>query len=484
MTAVPATEAPPARVARPGGQSLVSLASYVVSLVALTALIPILVRVLGTKTYGAWVLTGGVVSYITLLDFGMSLTIARFVSLAYMQRRREAEQAITVGLSVVTVIGTVAIVVAATVAGAWQHHLGVEGAAFALRAASVALLFLLVSKVLQSALEGAGRVALSRVLQTINTVWYCIAAGIAVFYASNPLKVLSSLLLLNAIVSVLLIGCFLCREWGWHVPLALPDRGTARSVVGYAVAMQGGSIVAFAVDPLSRYILAAAAGPAAVTPLDLALRSSSQWFGAALAFARPVLPGLGHLVAADDVIAERTELLWKRFAEVSLAVGVFLAVLVYSMFPVIFGAVGGHAGRLGAVSVLLWTPSVAAIIPYFYVILYGRAVQVFTIQVVTSGIGMALLLALVWSIGAWAPVLGMGAGSLVGSAVTIYFARRVAGRRTAFPLSRISPRIVLALVVVAALSLTSLPLAIELPVVTILWLALCLPSIRALLRAL
>src|SRR5436190_7190896 len=107
ITAAPA-EAPPVRTARAGGQSLVALASYVVSLLALTALIPILVRVLGTKTYGAWVLTGGVVSYITLLDFGMSLTIARFVSLAYMQRRREAEQAITVGVSVVTVIGTVA----------------------------------------------------------------------------------------------------------------------------------------------------------------------------------------------------------------------------------------------------------------------------------------------------------------------------------------------------------------------------------------
>ena len=112
-------------------QSLVVLASFVTSLVALTALVPILVRALGTKTYGAWVLTGGIVNYITLLDFGMSLTIARFVALEYKRNRRGAEQAIGVGLGVVTLVGLLAVAVTFPLAGSWQGYPDVSGSAFA-----------------------------------------------------------------------------------------------------------------------------------------------------------------------------------------------------------------------------------------------------------------------------------------------------------------------------------------------------------------
>ncbi|MDP9223356.1 MAG: hypothetical protein M3P18_05785, partial [Actinomycetota bacterium] len=95
------------RPALPGRESLISLAAFGASLVALTVLVPILVRVLGARQYGAWVLTGGIVNYISLLDFGMSLTIARFVALEYKRNPRDAEEAIGVGLIVVTIVGLV-----------------------------------------------------------------------------------------------------------------------------------------------------------------------------------------------------------------------------------------------------------------------------------------------------------------------------------------------------------------------------------------
>ena len=466
-------------------QSLVVLASFVTSLVALTALVPILVRALGTKTYGAWVLTGGIVNYITLLDFGMSLTIARFVALEYKRNRRGAEQAIGVGLGVVTLVGLLAVAVTFPLAASWQGYLGVSGSAFALRVAVCALLLLLLSKVLQSALEGAGKVALSRLIQLAGSLLFtAAAAGTIVFVVSDRLQALSVALLANSALVLAAYWFFLMREWGWNLPVGVPDRAALRRVTAYAATMQGGSIVGFSIDPISRYLLAAAAGPAAVTPLDIAFRTAGQWFGAALAFTRPILPSLGHLTGGEEVVAQRAELLWRRFLEVAVASGGYLALLAYFVFPVLFGDVGHYAGRLAATAVVLWTPSVVAIIPYLYIVLYGRARDVFVIQLATSGVGIALLLGLVWSIGAWAAVLGTGVGSLVGSLLTLRIARRQADQAATFNLSGLSARALAAPVAAGLILLLPLPLAARMPLATLLWTSLCLRQIRQLLDVL
>jgi O-antigen/teichoic acid export membrane protein len=465
-----------------GQQSLVSLASFIVSLAALSAFIPILVRVLGAKEYGAWVLTGGIVNYIGLFDFGMSLTIARFVALSYEKDRREAEEAIGAGLGVVTLLGSVMFAAAFLFASRWEQYLGVPGSAFALRLAGCALPVLLLSKVLQSALEGAGQVGLSRVIQTVGTVCFVAAGTSAVLLSSEKLQALSLVLLANSLVVLGAYWSFLMREWGWKFPLALPRRSTFRRVVTYAFAIQGSSIVGSSVDPLSRYLLVTAAGPAAVTPLDIALRAATTWLGAALAFTRPILPGLGRLAGADDAVEQRAELLWKRVLEVGVTTGSYLALLVYLVFPILFGNVGIFGGKLGAVAVLLWTPSVIAIVPYVYVVLYGRARDVFAIQLVTSGVGVALMLALIWSLGAWAPVIGIGTGSIVGSLLAVRIARRRARRRTSFGLSGLPARVLAYPLVAAMIVVLPAPVAIRVAVATILWTLINVQPIRGLLR--
>jgi O-antigen/teichoic acid export membrane protein len=465
-------------------QSVVSLASFVVSLVALTALVPVLVRALGPKEYGAWVLTGGIVSYITLVDFGMSLTIARFVALSYRKRSGEAEQAITVGLAVVGAVGLALAALAFAVADAWQRYLDVAGTAFALRLASLALILLLLSKVLQSALEGAGNVGQSRLIQAGAILLFAAAGIAAVVLSSNQLEALSLVLVANSALTLVAYGLFLLRAWHWRRPLAKPSRGAWRGVIRYALTMQAGSVVGFSVDPVSRFLLAAASGPAAVTPLDLALRATTQWFGAALAFTRPILPSLGHMSASRETIARRTELLWRRFADAALTCGCFLAVFVWLVFPALFGHVGSYAARLGAVSVLLWTPSVMAIVPYLYIVLYGRARDVLKIQLVTSAIGIGLMLALVWTLHAWAPVLGLGIGSLVGSLVTLQVARRRAEDAAQFALPRPSLRAVAAPTAAAVLALMPLPLAVRLAAATVVWFAVAAPSLRAIVTTL
>ena len=56
-----------------GRQSLISLASFCVSLLALTALLPVLVRTLGARAYGAWVLTGGILRIAHTLAVGLEI---------------------------------------------------------------------------------------------------------------------------------------------------------------------------------------------------------------------------------------------------------------------------------------------------------------------------------------------------------------------------------------------------------------------------
>ncbi|MDP9226139.1 MAG: hypothetical protein M3P18_20330, partial [Actinomycetota bacterium] len=282
---------------------------------------------------------------------------------------------------------------------------------------------------------------------------------------------------------VVAYGILLTREWRWKIPVALPGRSARRRVTAYALTMQSGSIVAFAVDPISRYLLAAAAGPAAVAPLDIALRAIGQWFGAAIAFTRPILPSLGHLADPEEA-SIRTQLLWQRFLGVAIASSGYLALVTYFVFPKLFGHVGNQAGILAAVGVLLWTPSVIAIVPYLYIVLYGRAREIFKIQLVTSSVGIAVTLTFVWSIGAWAPVLGMGLGALLGGLLTLKFARRLVNRGALFRPTSVSPLAVAAPLLAGIVLILPLPLVVRLPIATVVWTLLCLRQIQALLQVL
>jgi O-antigen/teichoic acid export membrane protein len=469
-------------------QSLVSLISYGVSLLAMTALLPILVRVLGPKHYGAWVLTGGIVNYVNLVDFGMSLTIARFVALGYGRDRRDAEQAIGVGMAFVAFIGALLVLVLFPLAGSWERFLDVPGSAFALRAGACSLVAILLSKVLQSALEGAGKVALSRALQAIGTVSFAACGATIVFVTSRKLEALSLVLVANSLAILAAYAVFLTREWGWRIPVGRPTRSAWRRVLAYAMTMQTGSIIALSTDPISRLLLAATSGPAAVAPLDIALRTTSQWFGAGLAFTRPVLPTLGHLSHDEEAAARRADELWKRFLGVGIAAGAFAAIVAYFIFPTLFGSIGDRAGALAAVSMLLWIPAVVATIPYVYVVLYGSARNIFSIQLLTSGAGICLTLALIWSIGAWAPVIGLGTGAILGAGLTLRIARKRAGQFKLFEFSGISAGTVVATVAASAAAavafLLPVPLLVRCAAAVIGWFMVSLPQLRNLLRTL
>lgn len=420
-----------------GSQSLVSLGSFVVSLLALTALVPILVRELGATNYGAWVLTGGIANWVLVFDFGLSLSVSRFVALNRTTARAEAEESITVGLSVLVVVGAVIIAVTAIAADAWASYLGVSQAAFALRAGGIATLFVLVSKVFQSALEGSGRVSVTRVIQAGGSLLFVLGGIAVVFVFSARLVALSVFLIAQTALVCAAFGLTLVRTWG-GIPLRRPSRAGWKRVLAYGLTMQGSAVLVVAVDPLSRFLVAAAAGPAAVAPVDVALRARAQLFNAALAFTRPFLPELGNLGKESGI--ERADAFWRRFAPVAVAAGLFAAVASYYLVPPLFGDSVGHAARsLTAVVTVMWIPGITAIIPFLFILLYGLARDIFFIQLVNGVVGIGLMAALLPISPRWAPIIGLGSGSVASTLQTVRVARRRAGEGAVFRPSQILP---------------------------------------------
>jgi O-antigen/teichoic acid export membrane protein len=471
-------------IPRRGHQSLVSLASFFVSLLGLTVLVPVLVRQLGAREYGAWVLTGGIANWVLVFDFGLSLSVARFVSLHRSQERREAEEAITVAFCVLLLIGIVVVLVTMIVAPAWGDYLHVEGASFALRAGGIATLFVLLSKVFQSTLEGSGRVALSRVLQAGASLAF-VAGGIAVVLVwTNGLVALSVFLIIQSTAVAVAYAAVVVATWG-SVPLRRPSRDNWRSVLGYGLTMQGSNVLVAAVDPLSRFLVAAAAGPATVAPVDIALRARAQWFNAALAFTRPLLPELGELGSKSAI--DRAGSFWKRLAPVAVAAGLFAAVASFFLLPPLVGGVVGDSARsLTAVVTVLWIPATTAIVPFLFLLLYGRARDIFIIQAVNGGVGIGLMTLLLQVSAKWAPIIGLGAGSIAATAQTVAVARRRAQRRDLFrPLQVLPPLQPVSLVAPAAataLFLLPIPLYVRTVASAIVWAMLIRTSVVRLVR--
>jgi O-antigen/teichoic acid export membrane protein len=419
-----------------GRQSLISLSSYCVSLLALTALLPVLVRTLGPEEYGAWVLTGGIATYVLVFDFGLSLTVTRFVALHRTDNTAEAEEAVTIGVLLLGLVGLVIVVVTQVAAPAWAAHLKVPEASVALRAGGIATAFVLQTTVLQAALEGAGRVALSRVLQAASSLVF-VGGGIAVtLLSSKRLTALSVFLVAQSALAFIVFAGALVRTWG-GVPLRWPRRSEWRTVLAYALTMQGSAIFVAAIDPASRFLVGAVAGTAAVAPVDIALRARAQWFAGGLAFTRPLLPELGA-VGAPVPAARRGDEFWRSFAPVAIAAGLLLAVVSFFLVPVLFGPdVGDVAASLSAVASILWIPAVTAIVPYVFLVLYGRASDIFAIQLMNAVVGIVVTCAILPISATWAPILGLGTGSIAATVQTFRATRARTGQAGIFGAMRL-----------------------------------------------
>lgn len=397
-----------------------------VSLLVLAVTVPVLVRTLGARGYGAWVLTGGIAQYLLLFDFGLSLSVARFVSRERVRNPRFARQAIVVGACLVACIGALVFATTIALADPWAARIGVDGAGFAFIAGGASCLLFLVSAILQAAAEGAGAVGPSRILQTCATLLFAVAAIPVAILADEKLRALGIVLLVQSTFLMVALTVLVRRVWGgW--PVAAPSRAAFKEVTGYALVTQSGSLLTYAIDPLSRILIGATSGASAVAALDIALRVRSQWFGSAVAFLRPVLPAFGEFSSRERA-AHYGARLWLSFVPVAVAAGLGLAAAVYWLAGLIFGeVVGAQAGPLAATAVIFWIPSVVGVIPYTFLLVHRGAGAVLAVQAATALTGIVAMLLLVRPYGEWAGVVGLGMGAVLGAGVTLALARNAEG---------------------------------------------------------
>jgi O-antigen/teichoic acid export membrane protein len=475
MSALASTDAPSRRASVFRSQALGATAAYSVSFIAVAISLPLLVRGLGAHAYGAWVLTGGLVNLLGPLDFGFSLTVTRFVAQDFVSDRERACRAVSVGLAGVLIVGVVFASLAVSISGLASNWLRVPHARYAMIAAGFAFAALLVTKVMQSALEGAGAVAVSRWLQALGSVVFSV--GVVLFSALHleSLKTLSSLLLGQVVfVLVCLFFASIARFRG--SPCAMPTRATVKAVTKYALAMQAASFAAVVIEPASRLIVGTVVGPSAVAPLDIAARTRSQLFGAALAFTRPLIARLGafgHDRHAAAAMMRETTIV---FSKVAVSGGMIVALIILRTFGPLFSqGAGSSVPELSAAAVLLWMPAVLALPAYAFILVAGRAKDIVAIQMSTSITALAVAVALVPFIGLWAPIIGLGLGATVGAILTARVARslvptkRQAGHVDAGRLSNVS--LAVGTVGACAIGLAPLPAVPVATAVIALWLA-------------
>jgi hypothetical protein len=203
--------------------------------------------------------------------------------------------------------------------------------------------------------------------------------------------------------------------------------------VRFAAAVQAGGLLAIIVEPLSRILVAAAQGPATVASLDIALRTKNQAFGAGVALLRPLLPKIGLGTTRPQEGAKLVLEAWRRFSVVAIGASLFLAAVVFEVFPGLFGHdVGTEAGRLAAVAIVITSPAFLSIIPHDFVVIYGTSRDFFVTQGANSVIAMAITATTIWWAGAWAPILGLGLGACIATIVILRISRRRALDAPAF----------------------------------------------------
>src|SRR5580704_9418641 len=82
-------------------------------------LMPFIVHHIGDRLYGFWTLTSGFVGYYGLLDFGFSIAVSQYMSIAIGQKdERECRAVFNAALRIQTLLGGVAVLVTAVLAAA------------------------------------------------------------------------------------------------------------------------------------------------------------------------------------------------------------------------------------------------------------------------------------------------------------------------------------------------------------------------------
>jgi hypothetical protein len=129
---------------------------------------------------------------------------------------------------------------------------------------------------------------------------------------------------------------------------------------------------------------------------------------------------------------------------------------------------------------------VTAIIPYLFVLLYGFGRDIFMMQALNGAAGFGVMAALLPFAPLWAPIAGLGAGSIVSVVATVQRARKRAARadlfRPAAGVATVDRQSLSAPFIAGAAFFLPAPLYLRAGIAFIVWVALAHRSVLRLLR--
>lgn len=113
--------------------SMLRLANLFVAAVSAFFLMPFIVHHIGDRLYGFWTLASAFVGYYGLLDFGFSIAVSQYMSIAIGQKdERECRAVFNAALRIQTLLGGVAVLatVALAAAAPWLSRSPADAALF------------------------------------------------------------------------------------------------------------------------------------------------------------------------------------------------------------------------------------------------------------------------------------------------------------------------------------------------------------------
>lgn len=392
------------RIAR---NSMFSIVRFVVLLPLPIIVLPFMLGQLGDVYFGLWALFATFITYTQLADFGMGLALTKYVA-AYAARAewRDVLRATnTVFFFYMAVALLLGVLLAAASPLLVRLVPGGSAVTGEMLMALVALAFVtfainLTFGAFGSVLQGLQRLDITNLVSFGASVglYAGIVAVLAFGYGLAGILVLSMVLALaTAAIQVWMVYRLVP---GYRLRITTFDRSYLRSILGYSLNVQGGTLAALLFDPATKLILTRFLGVASVTQYEVGTRITTQLRNLFAVALLPLFPGVSHMDAGEG--RARVAAVYRRSARYVIIFGLPAYLLLIIVAPWLLNAWLGpgytDASLVMRIMTLGWFISLIAMPPYLILQALGHARLCMTTHVVQGvlNVGLALILVRVW----------------------------------------------------------------------------------------
>ena len=401
-----------------------SLVQTIVGALTVFVLYKFLYGHLGPDKLGLWTVVLASVSVGRLAELGLSTTVLRFVSmhLAAGDRARAADILETGIVSIGAPFALILLICYPLATAAMQYVVpgeNVAGARGILPFAFATLWFGVTGTIVQSALDGCGRMDVkSRILIVGNLVY--VAAAILMVQEWGIVGLAVCQLLQAALVGVLVWVATRRELPGLQGAPVKWDRSCFREIIGYAAGLQLGNLLLLLFEPATKILLSRYCGLSEVAHFEMANQVVSRVRGLVTSAMQAYLPVLSSTGSAIDtargMVGEASFFISRLglplMAGLVISYPVISILWIDHMHPdfIVYGWILGTG----------WLVATMAMPTYYYCVGAGRIRAILASQALTVGLNTVLgFSAALLGLGRWVAVsmmVSLAAGNLITTA--------------------------------------------------------------------